>query len=101
MSGFSSGRIAIAVCDRCNLKMPYYKLRADGDQPGLRVCKKCRDVKDPYKLPQRPMDTYLLRFPRPDSTIGVNTDDPPFGGVVLEIAFQDNAFQDGAFQEGH
>jgi len=98
MSGFSTGRIAIAVCDRCNLKMSYQKLRADGDQPGLRVCKDCRDNKDPYKLPQRPMDTYLLRFPRPDTTITVNPADPPFGGIVYAYAFQDDAFQDGAFQ---
>lgn len=98
MTSFSSGRLAIAVCDRCNLKMPYRALRADGDQPGLRVCKDCRDNKDPYKLPQRQMDRYLLKFPRPDSAIGINADDPPEGGIIYSYAFNHEAFQEDAFQ---
>ena len=97
--GFSTGRMAIAVCDRCNLKMPYNKLRADGDNPGLRVCADCRDTLDPYKLPARKMENYLLRFPRPDSTLTAGVSDATAGGIVYDMAFQANAFQEGAFQE--
>jgi hypothetical protein len=97
--GFSTGRIAIAVCDRCNLKMAYNKLRADGDNPALRVCRDCRDVKDPYKLPARTLENYLLRFPRPDSTLTAGVTDATAGGIVYDLCFQENAFQDGAFQE--
>lgn len=96
--GFAGGRYAIAVCDRCNIKMPYRMLRADGDNPGLRVCADCRDVKDPYKLPSRKLENYVLRFPRPDSTIAVNAADPAAGGVVYDEAFYGSAFYDGAFQ---
>ena len=78
--------------------MPYRMLRADGDQPGLRVCKDCRDQKDPYKLPARQLENYLLRFPRPDTVLTINTDDPPYGGVVYLTSFQQDAFQDEAFQ---
>ena len=63
---FSTGRIAIAICGRCSVKMPYTKLMADGNSPGLRVCKDCRDPIDPYRLPARQPDAFTLRNPRPD-----------------------------------
>lgn len=97
--GFSSGSIAIAICGRCSLKKPYKELRADGDNPALRVCSDCRDERDPYKLPSRKLEAYLLRFPRPDITLTPDNADPAAGGIVYNMAFQDDAFQDGAFQE--
>lgn len=97
--GFSNGQIAIAVCDRCNLKMPYMALRADGDNPGLRVCARCRDEKDPYKLPSRKLENYLLRFPRPDSTLTAGVSDAATGGIVFTDTFQGDTFEDGSFQE--
>lgn len=69
MPGFSSGRIAIAICDRCSFQYPYQELRPDGNSPGLRVCKPCRDVLDPYRLPPRQPDTYILQYPRPDTPL--------------------------------
>lgn len=65
-SGFSSGDLAIAICDRCRMKKKYHELMADGNSPGLRVCKDCRDVKDPWRLPPRKPDKVTLRYPRPD-----------------------------------
>jgi hypothetical protein len=69
MAGFSSGRIAIAICGRCSFKYPYRELRPDGNSPGLRVCKDCRDNIDPYRLAPRPSDNYILKNPRPDTPL--------------------------------
>lgn len=33
------------ICDRCGFKRRLNKLRADGYQPGLRVCAECYDPK--------------------------------------------------------
>ena len=67
----ASGITAIAVCDRCNLKVHYTELRADGNSPGLRVCSACYDARDPYRLPARQAENITLRFPRPDATLEV------------------------------
>lgn len=71
----ASGRASIAICDRCNFKYPYQELRADGNSPGLRVCECCRDPKDPWRLPPTQPDAIALKFPRPDTPIGLNA--PP------------------------
>lgn len=63
------GTAAIAVCDRCKLKMGYDDLRPDGNSPGLRVCKDCWDAKDPWRLPARQAENITLRYPRPDETL--------------------------------
>ena len=51
------------------MKVNYVDLRPDGNSPGLRVCSKCRDVKDPYKLPARKTENISLRYPRPDEEL--------------------------------
>lgn len=61
--------LAIAVCDRCHMKMPYTALRPDGNSPGLRVCQECWDKKDPYRLPARQTENISLRYPRPDEEL--------------------------------
>lgn len=58
--------VAIGICDRCHFKFPIGDLRADGNTPGLRVCAKCSDVKDPYRLPPRRPDNIIVHHPRPD-----------------------------------
>lgn len=63
------GTVAIAVCDRCKMKMPYSELRPDGNSPGLRVCSACCDVKDPYRYPARQTENVALRYPRPDEDL--------------------------------
>jgi hypothetical protein len=60
---------AIAVCDRCKLKYLYADLNPDGNSPGLRVCDKCWDTKDPWRLAPRPTEDISLRFARPDVDI--------------------------------
>ncbi len=69
--GFAYGKIAKAICGRCQVRYPYTKLMADGNSPGLRVCKDCRDEIDPYKLAPRQPDSYVLKFPRPDVNIAI------------------------------
>ena len=65
----ASGLASIAVCDRCNMKVPYQALRADGNSPGLRVCETCWDPLNPWRLPSIQPDPITLRFPRPDAEL--------------------------------
>ena len=60
------GTMAIAVCDRCKMKMYLGDLKPDGNSPGLRVCDECNDVLDPWKKPARPTENISLKYPRPD-----------------------------------
>lgn len=69
LNTFGNATLAIAVCDRCNTKYPYAELSPDRDKPGLRVCTKCNDEKDPWRLPPRPTEDISLRYPRPDVDI--------------------------------
>lgn len=63
--------VAIAVCDRCKMKVPFVTLVADSNFPGLRVCAErgCKDQLDPYRLPARKTERINLRFPRPDVSL--------------------------------
>lgn len=65
----NKGTMAIAVCDRCGTKMYLDDLKADGNSPGLRVCKDCWDVKDPWRLPARKTENITVKYPRPDTDI--------------------------------
>lgn len=72
-ANYAPGKVAIGICARCALKMPYKKLRADGDKgPGLRVCDDDCDKLDPWRLPARPADAMVLRYPRPDVSIATH-----------------------------
>ena len=62
--------LAVAVCDRCQVKMPYVDLMPDPNSPGLRVCKKDLDNLDPWRLAARQTERIDLRFPRPDQPLG-------------------------------
>jgi hypothetical protein len=61
--------IALAICDRCRMKMPYTELRPDGNLPGLQVCGKCCDGLDPYRLPPRQTEDISLPTPRPEEPL--------------------------------
>jgi hypothetical protein len=61
--------LAIAICDRCKFKFPIGELRPDRNSPGLRVCSKCCDERDPYRLPPRQPDNIVVKYPRPDESI--------------------------------
>lgn len=65
-ANYSYGRVAIAICGRCSFKKPYAELSSDPNVPELRVCKDCKDELDPYRLPPRQPDAFILRKPRPD-----------------------------------
>jgi hypothetical protein len=69
-----SSNSAIGICDRCNIKFYLSELKRDKDRPGLRVCDKCNDAKDPYKLPIRNPDKIDLPFYRPDEPLSVPED---------------------------
>ena len=73
--------LAIAVCDRCNLKFPIGELQPDPNSPGLRVCAKDRDQFDPYRLPARQTENITLRHPRPDVPLGTSP-----SGILSEDA---------------
>lgn len=66
--------LAIAVCDRCKMKVPFITLVQDSNFPGLRVCAErgCKDQLDPYRLPARKTERINLRFPRPDVSVATN-----------------------------
>ena len=61
--------VAIAVCDRCHLKMPVADMVQDGNYPSIRGHKHCMDVYDPYRLPARQTENIALHHPRPDADI--------------------------------
>ena len=62
------GTVAIAICDRCGFKMRYGDLEKDPNN-GLRVCNKCSDLRDPYRLPARRTENISLQHPRPDEVL--------------------------------
>lgn len=64
-----TNKVAIAVCDRCNFKYKNSELRDDGNSPGLYVCAKCYDPKDPWRLPPELPDAICLKYPRPDTPL--------------------------------
>lgn len=78
--------LAIAVCDRCKLKVPYSVLVSDGNSPGLKVCPPwfrlgCWDVFDPWRLPARQPETISLTHARPDTNIATTDDDESLADV--------------------
>lgn len=102
--GFSE--IAIAVCDRCKMKVPYSTLIPDHNFPGLRVCEArgCADEKDPYRLPARKTERINLRFPRPDVSVAVNPNDVAAtqdqGGFTLSTEGNTNTPENNGNQDG-
>jgi NAD-dependent SIR2 family protein deacetylase len=62
---YSSGSLAVAICDRCGLKYGYKELRAEADTQ-LMVCSSCCDRPDPYRSLVIKPDRLALEKPRPD-----------------------------------
>jgi hypothetical protein len=58
--------ISVAICDRCHLKKSYVDMVSDPNSPGLRVCKDCKDIFDPWRLPARQTEDISIQHPRPD-----------------------------------
>lgn len=61
--------LAIAVCDRCSLKIALVDLKADRNAPGLRVCDACNDEFDPWRRPARRTEDALAPHARPDTPL--------------------------------
>ena len=61
----ASGSRMLAICDRCRMTFKRAKLLKDPNAVGLRVCKDCRDVFNPYRLPPRKMDPIAMSWVRP------------------------------------
>lgn len=64
---FSSGRKALAICDRCGMAYPYPEIRAEWNR--ARVCPECWESKHPQlDPPDVKADDEALRYARPDRT---------------------------------
>jgi len=66
---FATGKFAMAICDRCHFKYRYQDLMPDGNSPSLRVCVKCYDQRDPYRLAPRKTEAITMAHPRPDEPL--------------------------------
>ncbi len=64
-----AGYSSIGICDRCHMKFYLSELKSDSESPGLKVCRKCCDGKDPYELPPRKTEDISLNFVRPDERL--------------------------------
>ena len=56
--------LGIGWCDRCKFKFSLDDLSSDRNTPGLKVCNRCNDQLDPYRLPARQPDDLTLPFYR-------------------------------------
>jgi hypothetical protein len=85
---FASGRIAIAICDRCGQQFKLKELKTEiikTKKYDLKVCKACWDPDHPQlQLGMYPVeDPQALRAPRRDTTYtqsGTGADGYPSGG---------------------
>lgn len=63
---YAKGHNALAICDRCGMRVRYDELVPDGQTPGLLVHPSCRDVKHPAEKLFRTDEGVILKKPRPD-----------------------------------
>lgn len=71
-TGFSAGKIAIAICDRCGRKTMYSELIQDYAKKGVWVHRQCADRLSPWQIPMQVQDNYVLQHPRPDAYLTYN-----------------------------
>ena len=68
MSGFASGRYAIALCDQCGQRFKLLQLIRDWK--GFKVCTECYEPKHPQLEPKRTItEPQALYQPRPESKL--------------------------------
>jgi len=68
MSGYASGRYAIALCDQCGQR--YKLLELIRDWKGFKVCTECYEPKHPQLEPKRNItEPQALYQPRPESKL--------------------------------
>ena len=66
-TGYSTGTLAIAVCDRCGLLGKYREMIQDYAKKGVWLHPRCADKLSPWQLPMQIQDNYVLQRPRPDA----------------------------------
>lgn len=71
LNTLGNATLGIGICDRCSFKFPLGELSDDGNTRGLKVCKDCKDVYDPWRLPALMDDRVNLPFTRPDVDIAL------------------------------
>lgn len=69
-------KVAIGICGRCSVKLPYDELHQDPNYPGIWVCADDLDQFDPYRLPARETENITLDHPRPDVDISTQAPTP-------------------------
>ena len=68
MARYSSGKNALAICDRCGFSYKYTEIKQEWT--GARVCPDCFEPKHPQLEPATPRaDAQALRHPRPDAPL--------------------------------
>ena len=65
----TSPSCAVGICGRCRTKKYLDELKADPNVPGLRVCKGCADLYDPYRLAPREVENIAVNHPRTDEEL--------------------------------
>ena len=88
----TSPNAAIATCGRCRKKMYLSDLRSDPNIPGLRVCRECSDVFDPYRKAPRQPDDIILKNPRLDESLALEGYSIP--APTLEFNFLSETLDD-------
>jgi hypothetical protein len=82
--------LGIGWCDRCKFKMSLDDLHPDRNTPGLRVCNKCNDEFDPWRLPARRPDDLTLPFYRTEEPLIVPDEVDP-NSIAPGLAIADSS----------
>jgi len=98
-TGYSTGSIAIAVCDRCGRLGQYRQMVEDYAKKGVWVHAACADHLSPWQLPMQVQDNYVLMRPRPDSQLTYNTYNVNDQSPVI-IATAVNQYPNWSFAKG-
>jgi hypothetical protein len=64
----TKGRVSVALCPRCQMKIQYDDLRLDPNNKNW-YCEKCVDIYDPWRLPARKTEDISLDHPRTDTEL--------------------------------
>ena len=70
-AGYARGRNALAICERCGLRVKYLDLMYDGDTPSLKVCADCWDPEHPQDRLPDTFDPVTLYDPTGDPDFNV------------------------------
>lgn len=63
------GHYAVAICYRCKMKRYYGDLQKDPNNQQYYCRFGCIDEYDPYRLPAKQPDQFVLQYPRPEEPL--------------------------------